>query len=132
MFTKTTSSTFDLNSFEITCEHGLTQLEQIKIKYKWLFGEWKYRLPELVCKWYNKTDTSMEEIEGVIEEMYQPSILDVGTTIYLQIVPESREMEYIGMPISKFIGPLKLNSQTEEQVKDMIQAGKSTYFVQVT
>ena len=52
----------------------------------------------------------MEEIEGVIDEMYQPSILDVGTTIYLQIVPESREMEYIGMPISKFIGPLKLNS----------------------
>ena len=74
----------------------------------------------------------MQEIEGVIEEMYQPSILDVGTTIYLQIVPESREMEYIGMPISKFIGPLKLNSQTEEQVKEMIQAGKSTYFVQVT
>jgi hypothetical protein len=48
----------------------------------------------------------MPEVDG---ETYQPSVMDVGTTIYLQIMPESKEMEYIGMPIVKFIGPLSLN-----------------------
>lgn len=36
----------------------------------------------------------MELIEGVEEEYYQPSIVDVGTSIYIQIVPESKDLEY--------------------------------------
>ena len=70
----------------------------------------------------------MPEVDG---ETYQPSVMDVGTTIYLQIMPESKEMEYIGMPIVKFIGPLSLNEETEEQVSELVEVGKSTYFVEV-
>lgn len=34
----------------------------------------------------------MELIPGVTEESYQPSIIDVGTSIYVQVVPESKEL----------------------------------------
>jgi len=36
------------------------------------------------------------------------------------------------MPITKFIGPLNLAPETEEQVADLLEAGKSTYFVELT
>jgi hypothetical protein len=49
--------------------------------------------------------------------------------IYVQIVPESKDMEYIGMPITKLIGPLSLSPDTEEQVNELMEAQKSTYFV---
>ena len=36
------------------------------------------------------------------------------------------------MPIVKFIGPLSLNQETEEQVNELLEVGKSTYFVEVS
>ena len=73
----------------------------------------------------------MDLIADVSDVSYQPSILDVNTTIYIQIMPVSAEMEYIGMPITKFVGPLELSPETEEQVRDLLEAGKSTYFVEL-
>lgn len=112
MFNKHTKetflNTFDETSLDITYHHGQTQLQEIKIAYKWATNQYKSRLPTLACQWFNKTDQSMDLIPGVTEESYQPSALDIGTTIYIQMVPESKEMEYIGMPLTKFIGPLSL------------------------
>lgn len=50
----------------------------------------KVRLPKLSCQWFNKTESSMELIPGVTDDAYQPSIIDVGTSIYVQIVPLSK------------------------------------------
>ena len=55
--------------------------------HSWSSAGIKWRLPRLKCQWFNKTDNSMELIAGVDEEYYQPSIVDVGTSIYIQIVP---------------------------------------------
>lgn len=71
----------------------------------------------------------MELIPGVTEDIYQPSIIDVGTSIYVQVVPESKELEYEGMPISKFTTPIQLATETEEQAKELFDAGKSTFFI---
>ena len=54
----------------------------------------------------------MEQIKGIQQEFYQPSVLDVGTQIYLQIIPEAQDLEYTGMPITKVIGPLQLAGET--------------------
>lgn len=91
MFSKSSKeifpSTFDETALEINCKHGKTQLQEIKVSYNWLGGNIKSRLPILNCQWFNKTEESMDLIEGVNEEMYQPSILDVGKMVYIQIVP---------------------------------------------
>ena len=42
-----------------------------------------------------------------------------------------KEREYVGMPVGLSAGPIKLNEETEEQVGDLIDAGKSTYFVEL-
>jgi hypothetical protein len=86
-------------------------------------------MPKFNCQWFNKTENAMEIVEGVTGEAYQPSALDVGTVIYLQMLPETKELEYIGMPITKFIGPLTLSEDTEEQVCELMEVGKSTFFV---
>ena len=49
-------------------------------------------MPSFNCQWFNKTDTAMDLIEGVNAEKYQPSVLDVGTSLYLQMIPESKEL----------------------------------------
>lgn len=72
----------------------------------------------------------MEQIKGIQEENYQPSVLDVGSQIYIQIVPEAKDLEYVGMPITKVVGPLQLAGETEEQAKQLLEAGKSTFFIQ--
>ena len=99
--------------------------------YKWKEEKFEGRLPSLTCQWFNKSPSSMDLIADVSDVSYQPSILDVNTTIYIQIMPVSAEMEYIGMPITKFVGPLELSPETEEQVRDLLEAGKSTYFVEL-
>lgn len=88
-------------------------MQEIKISYNWIGGKLKSRLPVLHCQWFNKTEESMDLIEEVSEDSYQPSIMDVGKMIYIQIIPESKDMEYIGMPITKFIGPLVLAPSTD-------------------
>lgn len=134
MFSKhskdTLSSTFDETSLDLTYHHGETQLQEIKISHKWAASHMRSRLPTLSCQWFNKAEQSMEPIPGVTEQSYQPSVLDVGTTIYIQILPQSKDMEYIGMPITKFIGPLSLSPETQEQVIELIEAKKSTFFVE--
>ncbi len=37
------------------------------------------RPAELSCKWFNKTENSMNLIEGVTGSYYQPCLADVGT-----------------------------------------------------
>lgn len=99
--------------------------------HSWSNAGIKWRLPRLKCQWFNKTDNSMELIAGVDEEYYQPSIVDVGTSIYIQIVPESKDLEYEGMPITRSIGPIQLASETQEQAEELFSAGKSTFFIEL-
>lgn len=73
----------------------------------------------------------MELIPGVTEDSYQPSIVDVGTSIYVQIVPLSKDLEYEGMPITRSTPVMQLASETEEQAKELFDAGKSTFFVEL-
>ena len=62
----------------------------------------------------------MELITGVTDDCYQPSIIDVGTSIYVQIMPLSKELEYEGMPITRMTNNIQLAAETEEQTKDML------------
>jgi hypothetical protein len=85
-------TTFDETHLDIKLNHGRSQLQEIKIVHSWASQAIKVRLPRLNCQWFNKTDSSMELIPGVAEDSYQPSIIDVGTSIYVQVVPESKEL----------------------------------------
>ena len=57
---------------------------------------------------------------GVTEEFYQPSLVDIGTVIYVQVLPVVNDMDYIGMPISKHIGPIVLSPETKEEVEELL------------
>lgn len=37
------------------------------------------KIPKLKCLWYNRTENNLQLIEGVEDEVYQPSLLDVGS-----------------------------------------------------
>lgn len=78
---------FDETHLDIKLIHGRSQLQEIKVTHSWASQAIKVRLPKLHCQWYNKTESSMELIPEVTEESYQPSIIDVGTSIYVQVVP---------------------------------------------
>jgi hypothetical protein len=83
---------FDETHLDIKLNHGRSQLQEIKVTHSWTSQVIKVRLPKLNCQWYNKTESSMELIPEVTEDSYQPSIIDVGTSIYVQVVPESKEL----------------------------------------
>jgi len=59
------------------------------VLYKWREEKFHGRLPSLTCHWFNKSSHSMDPIEGVSGDSYQPSILDTNTTIYIQMLPVS-------------------------------------------
>lgn len=55
-------SSFDESHLSITISCGKSQLQEIRIAQKWTNPNIKSKLPKLTCKWFNKTDTSMEFI----------------------------------------------------------------------
>lgn len=70
---------FDETFIKITVVGGQTQLCPIKLNCQWALPNISNRPAELSCKWFNKTENSMNLIEGVTGSYYQPCLADVGT-----------------------------------------------------
>ena len=65
----------------------------------------------LHCTWFNISDDSKEflPIPDTTGSCYQPSIDDVGYSVMVHAIPASDVQEYQGMPMTKTVGPLKLD-----------------------
>ena len=81
---------FDENAVNVTIAQGKNQLSEIKLQCCWN-NKNNMKNPKLKCRWYNRTENNLQEISGVDDEVYQPSILDVGS-MYLvpHVVSKSR------------------------------------------
>lgn len=110
--------------------YGKSQLQEIRLVAKWRTAMTQ-RVPTFNCKWYSKKQRELDDlnIEG---EVYQPSAADVGSVIYVQAVPECKDLEYVGMPITKEIGPILMDEETIQQATEMLEAGKATFLVDFT
>lgn len=72
-------NTFDETTIHISALGGRSQLCPVKLNCQWVHAGVQARPPELSCKWYNKTETSLNVIDGVTGSYYQPNLSDVGS-----------------------------------------------------
>ena len=103
---------FDESLLNVQLIQGRDQLQEMKVYCSWKNVKVS-RIPKLRCRWYNRTDKNYEEILGVEEERYQPSVLDIGSIIEVTCIPELAGVNYEGMPILLKSQPVVLSTSTE-------------------
>ena len=73
-----TMECFDETSLNVELIQGKSQLTELKICSAWT-SKTNIKLPKFKCKWYNRTENNYQEIVGIEDEVYQPSVLDVDS-----------------------------------------------------
>lgn len=53
----------------------------------------------------------------------------MGRVVQAECVPEVEGMEYEGMPLSKLVGPVILDSETVAETNELLEAGRAKFFV---
>ena len=70
---KKQSQVFDENLIVVTAKGGPTQLCPIRVDCQWHHKSFSTKNPRVVCKWFNLTASSIDEIQ-YSREVYQPCI----------------------------------------------------------
>ena len=71
---------FDQSMLNVELLQGQNQLQELNILCSWnQNNKVSAKPPRLSCKWYNRTQNNYQEIQGVSDQHYQPSILDIDS-----------------------------------------------------